>query len=433
MIAPNNKEINIAGATHIEFSDMTLSEARIELARTEVELKDNENNRCELTCYLEALDRYKDRLSDKIDFEFVNQCSKDFEEFFIVTGWVADKDIEELKTFAKRYTISLTVEELGEDDNPPTLLANNALGAPGEELVKFYQMPSYRMWDPSTIMFLSFSLFFAMIMSDFGYGMAMMVITLLTWKKMSGSETSKRIRNMLLMLSFSCLGYGIICGSYFGYKAPIKEIADLAVVDVNNFKDMISLSVGIGALHIILANIIRFVKAFPKLSSISFLGWISIVIGAFSLYLNPLALWAQYSLIGGAIAIFLFTSDRPFTIKGIILRPIDGLLNLTNLTKAFGDCLSYIRLFALGLSSALLAASFNSMAEQAMSANTIIGTTLGVIVLIFGHSLNVVLGIMGGLIHGLRLNFIEFTNWALDGEGYPFKPFESKEKKKWKI
>lgn len=434
VIADKDQEVSVAGATNIEFCKLTLSEAEAELIKTDKDLEENEKKRIALTLYLEALERHKDKLLDEIDYNFVNQYSLDKDGMFIVHGWTRVKDLKDLETFSKTNELALIQEEPTEDDEPPTLLHNNILGAPGEELVKFYQMPAYKMWDPSTVMHLSFALFFAMIMSDFGYGIMMSAITLLTWKKMAGSEVARRIRTMLVMLSGSCLVYGVICGSYFGYEAPIAAFRDLHLVDVNNFDSMIKLSVGIGALHIILANIVRFFNALPKLSALSFIGWIATVIGAFSLYaVGQDTLWAQHSLIGGFATILLFSSDRPFfSIKGLIMRPIDGLLNLTNLTKAFGDCLSYIRLFALGLSSALLAASFNSMAEQAMSANTILGTGLGILVLCFGHTLNLVLGIIGGLVHGLRLNFIEFSNWALSGEGYQFKPFESKENKKWK-
>ena len=135
--------------------------------------------------------------------------------------------------------------------------------------------------------------------------------------------------------------------SYYVH-APIKAIADLAVVDVNNFKSMVSLSVGIGAIHIIIANAIRFVRTLPSLNSLPFLGWILAVSGAFSLYyFGEDTLWAQYDLIAGLGCIFLFSSSRPFNLKGILLRPVDGLLSLTNVTKAFGDCLSYIRLFRI--------------------------------------------------------------------------------------
>jgi len=427
--------VKVPGATKVEFGEHSLSEAENDLTTAIYELSVIEKDKYYLSFNLEALQKYKDKLEDKADYKFVSDYSLNREGFFVVHGWVAEKDIKTLKSFAEHYKNALLIEELEEDDNPPTLLQNNTLGAPGEELVKFYQMPSYRMWDPSTVIFLSFSLFFAMIMSDFGYGAVLTAITLLTWKKMSKSETARRIRNMLLMLSGSCLVYGVISGSYFGYEAPIEALKNLHKVNVNDFNAMINLSVGVGAIHIIIANIVRFFKALPKLSSFAFLGWAAIVISGYSLYaIGQDTIWAKNLLIGGVATILLLSSDRPiFSLKGLLLRPIDGLLNLTNITKAFGDCLSYIRLFALGLSSALLASSFNSMAEQAIGMNNIIGTFLGILVFTFGHALNVVLGIMGGLVHGLRLNFIEFSNWALTGEGYQFKPFESKENKKWKI
>ena len=92
-------------------------------------------------------------------------------------------------------------------------------------------------------------------------------------------------------------------------------------------------------------------------------------------------------------------------------------------TKLFGDVLSYMRLFALGLASASLAATFNQLAAKIAKGLPGTGILLALLVLLFGHGINVALGILSGVVHGLRLNFIEFFGWALSGEGYPYRAF----------
>jgi len=102
-------------------------------------------------------------------------------------------------------------------------------------------------------------------------------------------------------------------------------------------------------------------------------------------------------------------------------------MSLTGITRKFGDLLSYLRLFALGLASASLAATFNGLAMDIHAANTGLGLLFAVLVLVFGHTVTFLLGVMSGVVHGLRLNFIEFFGWGLTEEGYPFKAFAKRE------
>jgi V/A-type H+-transporting ATPase subunit I len=135
---------------------------------------------------------------------------------------------------------------------------------------------------------------------------------------------------------------------------------------------------------------------------------------------------------GGAVVLGLllvvgFTARREKPLN----RLIQGLLGLTKISGAFGDILSYLRLFALGLASASLATAFNDMAAGIRSSVPGIGLFLALLVLAFGHTLNLLLGISSGVIHGLRLNVIEFFNWGLKDEGRLFTPFRRKEGSTW--
>ncbi|MCR4415663.1 MAG: ATPase V, partial [Thermoguttaceae bacterium] len=138
------------------------------------------------------------------------------------------------------------------------------------------------------------------------------------------------------------------------------------------------------------------------------------------------------SIGGGVIVLGLllvvgFTAWRERPAK----RLLQGLLGLTRISGAFGDVLSYLRLFALGLASASLALAFNDMAAGIRSSMPGIGLLLALVVLLFGHALNLLLGISSGVIHGLRLNVIEFFNWGLKDEGRLFAPFRRKEDSLW--
>jgi V/A-type H+-transporting ATPase subunit I len=106
---------------------------------------------------------------------------------------------------------------------------------------------------------------------------------------------------------------------------------------------------------------------------------------------------------------------------------LDGLKALTGVMGMFGDVLSYMRLFALGLASASLALTFNGLAMQIKDEVPGLGLLLAILVLLLGHVINLGLSIMSGVVHGLRLNFIEFYKWGMPGEGRAFQKFARKE------
>jgi V/A-type H+-transporting ATPase subunit I len=125
----------------------------------------------------------------------------------------------------------------------------------------------------------------------------------------------------------------------------------------------------------------------------------------------------------GLLLVFAFSGygERPLG------RTLAGLLALTRLTKIFGDVLSYLRLFALGLASASLAVAFNGMASDVRAAIPGIGLLFALLILGLGHTLNFVLGLASAVIHGLRLNLLEFFDWGLQEEGNLFRAFRRKE------
>jgi V/A-type H+-transporting ATPase subunit I len=129
----------------------------------------------------------------------------------------------------------------------------------------------------------------------------------------------------------------------------------------------------------------------------------------------------------GALLILWFTApgEKP------LARLLHGLEGLTRLSGALGDVLSYLRLFALGLGSASLAIEFNRMAAGVNESYPGIGLLFALLILVLGHGINLALGITGGVIHGLRLNVIEFFNWGLKEEGTLYKPFKQAEDNLW--
>ena len=196
---------------------------------------------------------------------------------------------------------------------------------------------------------------------------------------------------------------------------------------------MMRLSIVIGALHLVLANLVTAWRLRGSLRALAPLGWVAMILGGLIAGFemvgdDPEGLLLPIDialLVGGAGAILLFSSQRPLAfgrIKDLGRRLLDGLIGLTGISKAFGDVLSYLRLFALGLASSQLAATFNEIAGTTAKLRGV-GLLAAALILVLGHGLNFALAVMGGVVHGLRLNCIEFFNWSLPEEGYPFQAF----------
>jgi V/A-type H+-transporting ATPase subunit I len=213
---------------------------------------------------------------------------------------------------------------------------------------------------------------------------------------------------------------------------PDSLLGQAKLLDVNNFDAMMIISVVIGASHIALANGIVAVRNWGTPLAWVHLGWITAIAGSLSLWLaaGNSSIWTvgEALVALGLATVFLFSSSRPVdSFTNLALRLGDGLRGWTRVTKAFGDILSYLRLFALGLASAMLALTFNQIGQGVIEALPGIGLLLGGLIILVGHTLNLGLAMMSGVIHGLRLNFIEFYGWGLSEEGYPFKAFARKE------
>ncbi len=408
----------------------SLSTINLKLENLTIRLEDLEDERQRLTRWVPMMLKDLHRAEDTTMRSYVADRTLDDETYFAVQGWIAEKDLDKIDLLEKKYILAKAIEEPTREDTPPTLFKNKEAIAGGENLVEFYQMPGYNTWDPSVVMYFSFAIFFAMIMSDAGYAMVLIAMMLAFWKKMGGDQTSRRMRRLGLLIGIVSLIYGALVGSYFGVTPAVPIIEKAKVLDINNFNLMMMVSILTGAAHIFLANLVRAWKNRHSLVALSFIGWMAIFAGAVGLYvIDPSHMPSRSIAVAGAVMVVLFTSTRPLRgFVNIILRFVDGVLGLANVSKAFGDTLSYMRLFALGLASASLAIMFNQLAAQVVEGIAGIGTFLAIVILIFGHSLNLILGIMGGVVHGLRLNLIEFFSWSLADEGYAFKPFHLKEK-----
>ncbi len=408
-----------------------LSQLRKNLERIELQLEDMHAERESLTRWITLLSLSLFQNEDQADLKVADTLTLDRYTVFVLQAWIPEYDTERFQQFSNQLGLAFLLSDPVPTDRPPTMLENPEALAGGEELIGFYQTPGYFDWDPSVMVFFSFTLFFAMILSDAGYAGVLGLFLALKWNTLGTYKKGVRFRMLAFVTISISLLWGVLTGGYFGFlPQPGTLAANLVVFDLKNFDSMMQLSIAIGAAHIIIANAIKAWQKKHTLKAMSSIGWSLVVMASLVFW------WATQTTMGllrdisyllfgtGLVLIVLFSGDRVFRHPlDLLWRLLEGIRNLTGITRIFGDILSYMRLFALGLASSSLALTFNQLAMQVLHSVPGPGLFFSILVLLAGHSLNLLLCMMSGVVHGLRLNFIEFYNWSVSDEGYPFKAF----------
>lgn len=418
--------------TQVKLPNDSLNMLKSRLDQIEFAIEDHQLERVNLTRWLDLFEKSLFGLENQATLINASHQTYDHHPIFALQGWIPSSDVGNIKDYAKKNELAIRIEEPDDDQQPPTLLKNRDSLKGGEDLLSFYMTPSYSLWDPSTTIFFSFAIFFAMIFSDAGYAIILGAILAFFWKRLGKTVTGQRFRNILLALTIFSFIWGVLVGSYFGISPSAQNyLSYLKILDMSNYAAMMTLAILVGVIHIVIANIAQAWAKRNSLTAIANIGWATALIGGAVVFLgfsHPLVKTIGFVLIAtGIIAVVVFTSiEKPFW-----KRLLKGLIGLTRITGMFGDVLSYLRLFALGLASASLASVFNDLAKQIYHEMSGFKIVLAVLILLIGHGINFALSLMSGFIHGLRLNFIEFFNWGLPEEGTPFKAFSKKEISKW--
>jgi len=417
---------------HLGYKTRHELEARLDVV--ELAIEDTQAERAYLTRWHDLFSRDLNFLEDRAVCQGAAAHVYSNDTIFALQGWAPTESLSALEDYSKQQAFYFKSEVPAQEDSPPTLMRNPSWLSAGEDLVTFYMTPGYQTWDPSGIIFVSFVFFFAMILADAGYGAVLGLILMLSWNKMARSSSGRRFRPLLLSVVVASLGVGALFGSYFGVTPPEDSLLGrFHIMEISDTNRMMLISVVIGVLHIVLANVMNAYRYEHWQDRLPSAGWICVICGGFSLAISgaitlPGLQKPSIALMAiGALLILWFTApgEKPFA------RLLHGLEGLTKLSGALGDVLSYLRLFALGLGSASLAIEFNRMAAGVYESYPGIGLLFALLILVLGHGINLALGITSGVIHGLRLNVIEFFNWGLKEEGTLYKPFKQSEDNLW--
>lgn len=400
-------------------------------------------------------------------------------QVFAVEGWVPVNRIDELETFLGEVNVHMAEIALDPQEQAPTYLENEGPNRIGEDLVHIYDTPSNTDKDPSLWVLASFAVFFAMIINDAGYGLLFLAGALyVRYKNGQFNTTGTRVWKLLIILFTSCMIWGLCTSSFFGMQlAPdnsLKKVSVLnwlvekkadyhfthkdavhkdwtgkypATADAENGKEFLDaatkgegdsisyemrnkFSDGILMELALLVGIIHVCLSFMRYlgRNLAGIGWVIAIIGSylyFPLFLKATSLTSYVFGLDPKISAeqglyMIYAGLALAVILAVVRDKWLGLLEITNLIQVFADILSYLRLYALGLAGAIISQTVNDIAGSLMF-------VFAVILLVVGHGLNMVLSIIGGVIHGLRLNFIEWYHYSFEGGGKLFNPLKKLE------
>jgi len=355
---------------------------------------------------------------------FSSRLLGETESAFYIEGWIRSSDAKKLKSKLGPYSdvieIYFRAPLPGED--PPVILENPRSGKPFELVTKLYGLPQRGSFDPTLPMAPFFFLFVGLCISEAGYGLLIALLSLLFIKFAKPKGGLLQFLKLLTLLGISTVILGTLLGGWFGF--PVRR---LMVLDpLQDPLSFLILAIVLGFVQVwfgTLLNMINGLKNKLYLESIFAQGGWLLLLPSLVLYLQTKqSIWGIFSLLGAAGIIFFASPSRnPFA------RFFGGLYSLYGISRYLADVLSYSRLLALGLATSVIAMVVNTLCQTALGIPWL-GWLLAALIFVGGHLFNLCISLLGGFVHSMRLQFVEFFSKFFKSGGKPFRPFELESK-----
>ena len=365
----------------------------------------------------------------------------------LMIGWVRADKTEALVEYLEKDKIYYEMEDPAYEDDVPVQITNDGYTRLFEPILRMYSLPNYHDIDPSIFFAPFFMLFFGLCLGDGGYGLLVFLGGL--YLALKGSEQTKSYGRLGIWLGLMTIICGLLTGTVFGIDltkqdwavlAPVKPyfLNDNGVGKIFGYSPMMVISVIIGFVQVLLGMILKGCKAWKNYGFGYAIGSFSWVITLLTIIFIvcvgdsvPTWLWflPRGVLVLSTIGIFLYNNPSAYKnpITGPLLNIGGGVWATYGMaTGLLGDLLSYIRLFALGLTGGVLGGVFNSLAyDMTSSMPWYVRWLPMVIILLFGHGITFALSMISAFVHPMRLTFVEFfKNADFEGGGKEYTPFK---------
>ena len=399
-----------------------------ELEQNEQESAQAEQQLAQLTSLAEPIRQAADRASVRINREEGRSRLLDTEKTFLLEGWVPAEKWPELESQLKNYPCAWELRDPTEEEYPkvPVKLKNNWFTRPLSMVTEMYSLPAYNGLDPNPLMAPFFILFYGIMMADMGYGLLMMIASVVVLKKSRPRAGMHNFFALLGLCGVSTFIMGAVTGGFFGDFIPqLLKLINPESTFVwfwptlfTPLEDTMMILVGamaLGFVQILVGMAISFVKKLRRGQVMDAIWeevtWWVVFAG---LALAILGVTNLVIILGGVMVV----AGPILTEKGF--GKITGIFGslYNHVTGYFGDILSYSRLMALMLAGSVIAQVFNTLG--AIPGNVVIF----IIISMLGNALNFALNLLGCYVHDLRLQCLEYFNKFYEDGGKPFRPMK---------
>lgn len=442
VMAASREDFSIP-ANEVRLSDQAQSQLQQKIEQTKAALQENATAFETYAGDKTLADQIAGEASDSVNLLEVQQGMGAESNVVYLKGFYPIDREDDIATAAQEHGWGYQFDEVAADEEPPTLLRNPKWVSPIKAVFDVIGVvPGYKELDVSALFLIFLSIFFAFLIGDAGYGLLFIGLSLFGKVKTKGNSAAQPGLNLLLIMSSCCVIFGALTGNYFGI--PIESLPALLQSLTSDFMTGLSVDSGLrdantaannvmficfvlGAVHITIAHVWNFIRKINSTACLADLGWIlttwslfflvlDLVIGADNIVIPMMPSNILYIVLGtgaGLILVSIITQKDYF---GVVTLALDLINN-------FVDIISYVRLYAVGAASLAIAVAFNEMAAGIGFKG--LATFGAAFILFLGHGLNIILCAMGILVHGIRLNTLEFSGHAgVEWGGRHFNPFK---------
>ena len=452
-LAFSNEEPDIK-AERLELPTGSLDAYRKEAADAKEALQKNHDTICWLARnYRDQLEKGKALAQGEIQLQQVELSDESIADGAVrlMVGWTLADKADELCKWLDEKQVFYELEDPAFEDDVPVKITNDGYTSLFEPILRMYSLPNYRDIDPSVFFAPFFMLFFGLCLGDGGYGLLVLLGGI--YLALKGSDDVKSYGRLGIWLGLATMVCGLLMGTVFGidltkqdwaFLAPVKPyfINDNGIGPIFGYSPMMVFSVIIGLIQVLLGMVLKACKAWKNYGfaySIGTFSWVVALLSAIALFGLPACgvalpqalIYVLYGLIGvSVVGIFLYNNPSAYKnpITGPLLNIGGGVWATYGMsTGLLGDLLSYIRLFALGLTGGVLGGVFNSLALDLTSSMPWFVRWLPmVLILLAGHGITFALSMISAFVHPMRLTFVEFfKNADFSGGGKEYNPFRT--------
>ena len=448
-----NEEPDIK-AERLELPIGSLNQYKQEAEEAQAALQKNHNTICQIARqYRNVLEEGLKQAQSEIQLRQVELSDESIADGAVrlMVGWTLEEKAEALAKWLDEKQVYYELEDPAYEDDVPVKITNGSYTRLFEPILRMYSLPNYHDIDPSLFFAPFFMLFFGLCLGDGGYGLLVLLGGI--YLALKGSEETKSYGRLGIWLGLATTVCGLLTGTVFGIDltkqdwallAPVKPyfLNDNGVGPIFGYSPMMVISVIIGLVQVLLGMVLKGCKAWKNFGfgyAIGTFSWVVALLSAIALFglpacgiaLPQAVVYTLYGIIGvSVVGIFLY--NNPSAYKNPILGPLMNIgggvwATYGMATGLLGDLLSYIRLFALGLTGGVLGGVFNSLAiDLTSSLPWYIRWLPMVLILLAGHGITFALSMISAFVHPMRLTFVEFfKNADFSGGGKEYTPFKA--------